>query len=180
MASFSKQSRVLAVWAVSYVILYLVYALADFLPKWDAYGVSWLKGAPISGYAFVDPLFVFIPFVGFVVAWLATRWAFDEWGEIVLAIPSALVGVIMAYLSFGVALVGYFWNNAFLVSFGRGEPNPGWSSLSFTIEYVLENFLDLLIQSPFFLLVLSLLLGWVSFVLTRTSHAHATPSSPAS
>jgi hypothetical protein len=156
-----------------------VYASLDFLPKWDAYGYSFLRGLPVSGYAFIDPLFLGIPLVGFALMWVAISWykhTFDD--EQILSIPFALGFVILSYASYYVADVIYFWNNAFLVATSRGESSPFWASLSAAMDFVTQNFLDHLLQSPFFVLVLSALLGWASYYLVHKvfSHSHHAPT----
>ncbi|MEK6820930.1 MAG: hypothetical protein AABY11_00840, partial [archaeon] len=78
-----------------------------------------------------------------------------------------LVFVVASYAAFFVAMMGYFWNNAFLSVLSRGGENAGFASFGVALEFVVENFLGYLLNSPFFLFTLSLLLGWVSFVVIR-------------
>jgi hypothetical protein len=154
---------------VSYVLLYLVYLLLDFLPKWDGYGlVFFLSGDP-AAYRFVDPLFWFIPLVGFMFSWLSVSWYLRHFkDESVLSIPYALGFVLVSYVVFFIAMVGYYWNNAFLTAMVQGKPSPGWMSLGPTISFVVENFLDALLQSAYFLFILAALLGWASYVVVHS------------
>ncbi len=166
--------RPVLLFVFSYVLLYLVYASFDFLPKWDAYGYSFLRGQPISGYAFVDPLFLGIPLVGFALMWVAISWykkSFDD--EQILSVPFALGFVVLSYVAFFVADVIYFWNNAFLLATAQGRPSPVWESLSAAMDFVSQSFLDHLLQSPFFVLVLAALLGWVSYYLVHKVFPHS-------
>ncbi|MDP2667071.1 MAG: hypothetical protein Q8P05_06240 [Candidatus Diapherotrites archaeon] len=151
---------------LTYVILYLVYLVFDFLPKWDAYGHSLFQGVPLQGYLFVDPLFWGIPLIGFIFVWLGMEWyALHFKDDFVLSIPFALMWVVLGYVAWFFSMVGYYWNNAFLVALNKGDAYPGIVSLSPTIDFVMQNFLDFLLKSPFFLFVLAGLLGWVSFVI---------------
>ncbi|MFH0970227.1 MAG: hypothetical protein V1776_02080 [Candidatus Diapherotrites archaeon] len=149
---------------VSYVFLYFLYSTQDFLPKWDGYGSRILNGQPLEGYLFVDPLFLFIPVIGFVFAWLSVSWYLRHFrDEQILSIPAALVYVVGSYFAFFIAVLFFFWNNSFLVVMSRGSSNATIESFGFAWEYTLTNFLDFLLQSPFFLFVLAGLLGWVSY-----------------
>ena len=154
---------------ISYVFLYLFYAVMDFLPKWDGYGPAILSGKPLSGYLFVDPLFLFIPLIGFVFMWLSLSWYLRHFRDSqVLSVVFPLSFVLISYAAFFVALLGFYWNNAFLSALVRGQANPGWVSFGPAFSFVATNFLDMLIQSPFFLFVISGLLGWVSYVFVHT------------
>ncbi len=175
-------------WAIlfvaSYVLLYLTYAFLNFLPKWDAYGYAWLAGQPLQGYLFVDPLFLFIPLIGFsfmVLTLDAGRKHFNS--EFVFSVLFALGFTVLSYAAFYVALVVYYWNNAYLNSLAQGKPDTSFATLSFTMDFAFKNFWDFLLQSPFFVLILSALLGWASFVIVHkfwVAHpAHAASSSPA-
>lgn len=165
--------QTVGLFALSYALLYFIYAWFDFLPKWDAYGVALLRGQPLSGYLFVDPLFLGIPFVGFAFMWIAIRWASHTFNdEQILSVPFALAFVVLSYASFFMALVMYYWNNAYLSALGQGKESPLLSSLGFTIDFVVQRFLDLLLQSPFFVLVLSALAGWIVFVLVHKHIPH--------
>jgi|GEM_PF-7015476 len=169
--------RPLLLFVLSYVLLYLVYASFDFLPKWDAYGYSFLRGQPISGYAFVDPLFLGIPIVGFALMWVAISWykkSFND--EQILSVPFALGFVVLSYASFYVTEVVYYWNNAYLVAQAQGRASPAVDSLSAAMDFVSQNFLDHLLNSPFFVLVLAALLGWFSYYLVHKVFSH-TPHS---
>lgn len=170
--------RPLVFFVVSYILLYLIYAIFDFLPKWDAYGYRLLRGEALNGYLFIDPLFLGIPIVGFALMWIAIKWAIHTFqDEQILSIPFALGFVVLSYLAFFVADVMFYWNNAFLVELSQGKASPTWSSLTLAIDFVAQHFLDHLLQSPFFVMVLAALLGWVSYYLIhkvfRRSH---TPS----
>ena len=160
--------QTVGLFAVAYVLLYFIYAWFDFLPKWDAYGTAFLHAKQAGGYLFIDPLFLGIPFVGFALMWIAIRWAlyaFED--EQILSVPFALSFVVLSYLAFFVGLVMYYWNNAYLSFLIQGQASPGVGSLVFTIDFVVKNFLDLLLQSPFFLLILSWRFGWIVFVLVH-------------
>jgi hypothetical protein len=162
----NRVKKAILFFLVSFVLLYFFYATQDFLPKWDGYGYQILKGQPLSGYLFVDPLFMFIPLVGFAFMWVALSWYLRRFkDEQILSIPFALVFVVASYTSFFIAIVGYFWNNAFLVAVARGDPSPGLNSFGITWSFAWENFMDLLLKSPFFLFVLSAVLGWLSYIL---------------
>ena len=172
--------RPLGLFAVSYLLLYLIYAIFDFLPKWDAYGYRMLRGQELSGYLFVDPLFLGIPLVGFALMWIAIKWSLKTFeDEQILSVPFALGFVILSYLAFFVADVMYFWNNAYLVAMAQGVASPTMSSLSQAIDFVVQNFLDHLLKSPFFLMVLAALLGWFSYYLIHKvfHHSHHSNSS---
>lgn len=180
MKSFHKA---LALFAISYVFLYVLYAALDFLPAWDAYGSSLLRGHTLNGYLFVDPLFLFMPFVGFGLMWIALDWASAHFAkEKLFSILFGLGFVVASYVAYFVALIGFYWNNAYLVALSRGEASPGFSSFGVTWQFVTANFLEHMLGSPFFVFVLSALLGWISFVIVHqhwssaSSHAH-TPSS---
>ncbi|MEK6902684.1 MAG: hypothetical protein AABX02_03815 [archaeon] len=162
----SRLVKALVFFVVGYVLLYLLYATQSFLPKWDGYGASIFSGQPLSGYLFVDPLFLLIPLIGFAFMWLSISWFLHHFkDEQVLSIPFALVFLVGSYLSFFVALIGYYWNNAYLVALANGDPSPATASFGFTWGYALSNFVTLLLASPFFLFVLAGLWGWVSYIL---------------
>ncbi len=162
----SRFVKALLFFVVGYVLLYLIYATQSFLPKWDGYGSAIFSGQPLSGYLFVDPLFLFIPFIGFAFMWLSISWFLRHFkDEQVLSIPFALVFLIGSYIAFFVALIGYFWNNAYLVALSQGSPSPAATSFGFTWEYAFANYVTHLLNSPFFLFVLAGLWGWVSYVL---------------
>jgi hypothetical protein len=160
--------QTLGLFALAYILLYLIYVSFDFLPKWDAYGYSILHGSPLAGYLFVDPLFLGIPFVGFGLMFIAIRWALHTFkDEQILSVPFALGFVILSYVAYFMAMVMYYWNNAYLSFQMQGQPSPLMGSLGFTVDFVVKNFLEQLLQSPFFLFVLSALAGWVVFVLVH-------------
>ncbi len=172
--------QTMGLFALAYGVLYFFYAWFDFLPKWDAYGYSFLHGSPLAGYLFVDPLFLGIPFVGFGLMFIAIRWALHTFkDEQILSVPFALGFVILSYLAYFMAMVMYYWNNAFLSFQMQGQASPLLGSLGFTIDFVVKNFLEQLLQSPFFLFVLSALAGWIVFVLVHRffSISHANHSS---
>jgi len=159
--------------AVSYALLYFLYAWFDFLPDWDAYGRVFLTGVPSNGYLFIDPLFLGIPIVGFAFMWIAIRWALSTFeNDQILSIPFALLFVASSYVAFFVASLMFYWNNGYLVFIAQGNASPLIASLGFTIDFVLKNFLDQILQSPFFVFVLSALLGWVSFILVHRVLTH--------
>lgn len=171
--------QTIILFVISYILLYLTYALFDFLPKWDAYGFRFLRGDPLTGYLFIDPLFLGIPFIGFGLMWVAIRWSLHTFkDEQILSIPFALGFVVLSYLAYFVAMVMYYWNNAYLLLLSQGNSSPTMKSLSMAIDFVFTNFLEQILQSPFFVFILSALLGWVSFVLVhRTfSRSHSSPS----
>jgi hypothetical protein len=160
----SRHVKAVVLFLVSYVVLYLLYAFAGFLPKWDAYGYPFLTGVSFDGYRFVDPLFLFMPFIGFALGWLSISWYLRHFKEEnILSVKYALFFVILSYAAYFLALIGYFWNNAFLGAMAQGHPSPGVSSLGATWSFVMSNFFDQLLGSPFFLLVLSVLASWVSY-----------------
>lgn len=181
----SRHVKYLVFFLVSYIFLYFLYASVDFLPKWDAYGVSILRGIPLEGFLFIDPLFLGIPVVGFVVMILALnayRHHFKD--EFVLSIPFALLFVVGSYVSFFVALMGYYWNNAYLVAIAQGTASAGLTSFGPALTFVMNNFLDQLLASPFFAFVLAALLGWLSYVIifrywndSHSAHESAHPFS---
>lgn len=165
----ARHLKALILLLVSYVFLYLLYLGLDFLPKWDGYGTSILSGAPSTGYVFVDPLLWLIPLIGFVFTWLSISWYLRHFkDEQILSVPFALGFVIVSYATFFIALFGFFWNNAFLTAMVQGRPNPGFYSFGPTWAFVSSNFVDQLLPSPFFLFVLSALLGWVSYVVIHS------------
>lgn len=167
--------QTMGLFVLSYVLLYLIFALFDFLPKWDAYGTAFLHGQALSGYVFVDPLFLGAPFVGFALMWVAIRWALRTFNdEQILSVPFALVFVVLSYAAYFMAMVMYYWNNAYLTFLFQGQSSPLMGSLVFTLDFVTQKFLEQLLQSPYFVLVLAALLGWVSFVLV---HKHFSPHS---
>ncbi len=184
----SKTIKALGLFVLSYVLLYFAYVWLDFLPKWDGYGSTILHGQKLQGYLFVDPLFLFLPFVGFSLMWLAlSGYSRHFKDDFLLSIPFALVFVVVSYLAYFVALIGYFWNNAYLVALAQGKSDAGFSSFGITFNFAVENFMDQLLKSPFFVFVLSALLGWVSFVIIHkywgetlphhsASHSSTTPS----
>ncbi len=154
---------------VSYVFLYLLYASLSFLPKWDGYGQSFFSGKPFDGYVFVDPLLWLIPLIGFLFAWVSISWYLRHFkDEQILSVPFALGFVIISYVTFFIALFGYFWNNAFLTAMVQGKPSPGFYSFGPTWAFVSSHFVEQLLPSPYFLFVLSALLGWVSYVLIHS------------
>lgn len=153
---------------ISYALLYVLYASQDFLPKWDIFGVSFLKGQAITGYAFIDPLFLIIPVIGFWLMWWALEWYSNYFkDEFVFGILFALVFMVASYVVWLVALMGYYWNNAFLVAVAQGNPNPASASFGQTMSFAFEKFFELLLQSPYFVFVLSGLLAWISFVIVH-------------
>lgn len=161
---------------LSYALLYFLYAWFDFLPDWDAYGRMFLTGVPASGYVFIDPLFLGIPIIGFGLMWMAIRWALSTFeNDQILSLPFALVFVALSYVAFYVASVMFYWNNAYLVFLSQNNASPLIASLGFTMDFVLKNFLDQILKSPFFVFVLSALLGWVSFILVHRVLTHSTP-----
>ncbi|QQR92704.1 MAG: hypothetical protein IPJ89_00465 [Candidatus Iainarchaeum archaeon] len=164
----TKSWKALVLFVISYVVLYLLYATQEFLPKWDIFGYSFLRGDPITGYAFIDPLFLFIPFIGFWLMWLGLEWYEHHFkDEFVLNVPFALLYMVAAYAVWFVAMLGYYWNNAYLVEIARGGKNAASASFAATLAFVQEQFIPQLLQSPFFVFVLAGLLGWVSYLLVR-------------
>lgn len=162
----SRLFKTIVFFVVGYVLLYLIYATQAYLPKWDGYGSAIFSGQPLSGYLFVDPLFLFIPIVGFSLVWLSISWFLRHFkDEQVLSIPFALAFLIGSYVAFFVALIGYYWNNAYLVTIAQGDPSPAAASFGFTWQYVFTNYVTLLLASPFFLFILSGLWGWIAYVL---------------
>lgn len=173
----TKSWKAWLLFVVSYVFLYLLYATQAFLPKWDIFGYSILSGTPITGYAFVDPLFLVIPFIGFWLMWLALEWYEHHFkDDFVRNVPFALLYMVAAYVVWFLAMIGYFWNNAYLSDLARG--GNGSSSLGVTFQFVQGQFVEQLLQSPFFVLVLAGLLGWISYLLIHRfwgeKHPHAT------
>ena len=180
-----KSEKTVVLFVLSYVLLYVLYAIVSFLPKWDAYGYRILSGQALTGYLFVDPLYLFIPFVGFFLMIAGLSWAHRLFkDERLFSIFFAFGFIVVSYFAFFVALVGYFWNNAFLLAQSQGVAGAGFVSFGQTVGFVIENFWDRLLGSPYFLFVLAALLGWVSFVIVHnhwkdahhSSHAHI-PSS---
>ena len=164
----AKHIKAIGLFVLSYVLLYLLYATQDFLPKWDIFGVSFLSGAPIMGYAYVDPLFLLIPFIGFWLMWLGLEWYSSHFkDDFAVNVPFALLYMVAAYVVWFVALMGYFWNNAYLVEISRGGKNILSASFSATLKFVQEQFIPQLLQSPYFVFVLAGLLGWVSYVIVQ-------------
>lgn len=165
--------QTIGLFVLSYALLYFIYAWFDFLPKWDAYGTAFLHGRELGGYLFIDPLFLGIPLVGFALMWVAIRWYANTFNdEQILSVPFALGFVVLSYASFFLALVMYYWNNAYLSFAIQGDASPFWASFIYTIDFTLKNFLEMLLQSPFFVLVLSALAGWVVFVLVHKHIPH--------
>lgn len=166
---------------ITYFVLYLSSILFDFLPKWDAYGHRLIQGLPLQGYLFVDPLFWGIPLIGFSFMWLGLEWYVHHFkDDFILSIPFALVFVVGSYVAWYLAMVGFYWNNAFLSALSQGNPSPTLASLPVVLDFVTGNFFEFIIQSPFFLFILAGVLSWVSFVLihrywgeTLPHHAHA-------
>lgn len=173
-----KFGLVLASLLVAYIFLYVLYVWVDFLPDWDAYGISLLNGVPLTGFLFVDPLLWLIPFVGFSFVWIGLSSYIRYFNsESVLSIPFGLVYLVSSYAVWFLAMLFYFWNNSFLVQQANGSPNPFFDSLPPVVDFVFQSFNDFLLKSPYFLFVLAGLLGWVSFVLihkyggTKSPHA---------
>lgn len=165
----SRQQKAIVLLLVSYVFLYFLYLFLDFLPKWDGYGTAFLSGGASNAYVFVDPLFGLMPLIGFAFAWLSISWYLRRFkDESILTVPYALGFVILSYVTYFIALFGYFWNNAFLTAMVQGRPNPGFFSFGPTWAFVSSNFVDQLLPSAFFLFVLSALLGWVSYVVIHS------------
>ncbi len=164
----AKSVKALVLFVISYVFLYLLYATQDFLPKWDIFGYSFLSGTPIEGYAFMDPLFLFIPFIGFWLMWLGLDWYSHHFkDDFIFNVPFALLYMVASYVVWFVALMGYFWNNAYLVELARGGKNAGSASFAATFSFVQAQFITQLLQSPFFVFVLAGLLGWISYLITH-------------
>lgn len=175
----SRTLKAVFLFILSYVFLYFIYAWFDFLPKWDAFGTAFLHGQTIFGYAFVDPLFLLAPWVGFILLWVALDAYLHHFRDtFVLSVPFALLYIAASYVSFFAAMMGYFWNNAFLVAASQGAANPFWVSFGVALDFVFQNFMDLILKSPFFVLVLGGLLGWLSFVLIHSIGGEAHPSIP--
>ncbi len=173
----SRNLKAIGLFVISYVLLYLLYATQDFLPKWDIFGVSFLSGTPITGYAFIDPLFLLIPFIGFWLMWLGLEWYSSHFkDDFVLNVPFALLYMVAAYAVWFVALVGYFWNNAYLVEISRGGKNVLSASFAATLKFVQDQFIPQLLQSPYFVFVLAGLLGWVSYVIVQRIWGNSTTS----
>lgn len=173
----SPRYRPLGLFVLSYLLLYLLYALVDFLPNWDAYGPSFFRGTPILGYAFIDPLFLGISLVGFSMMWIAIRWYASTFhDDQILSVPFALGFVVLSYGAFFLADLLYYWNNAFLVAMAQGNPSPLWSSFGAATDFVAQNFLDHILQSPFFVFILAALLGWFSYYLIHRVFSHAAPA----
>jgi hypothetical protein len=143
--------------------------MLDFLPKWDGYGSSFLSGKNPTGYLFVDPLLWLIPLIGFVFAWLSISWYLRHFkDEKILSVLYALGFVLVSYIAFFVAMIGYYWNNAFLQAMVQGQANPGIVSLGTVMSFVMGNFLERILHSPFFLFILSALLGWMAYVVIHS------------
>jgi hypothetical protein len=75
-----------------------------------------------------------------------------------------------------VALMGYFWNNAYLVEIARGGKNVLSASFAATFKFVQDQFIPQLLQSPYFVFVLAGLLGWVSYVIVQRVWNDTPPS----
>jgi hypothetical protein len=170
MAMNTRHVKALVLFVISYVLLYILYATQDFLPKWDIYGYSFLKGLPINGYAFIDPLFIFIPLLGFWLVWLALEWYEQNFKDhLVMGIPFALGYMVVSYVVWGIAMFGYYWNNAYLVALAQGNSTTTASaSFSTTIQFIQTNFIPQLLPSPYFTFILAGLLGWLAFVIVHS------------
>ena len=108
-------AKVLLLFVLSYFLLYLLYATQPFLPKWDIFGQSFFSNTPITGYRFFDPLLLLIPIVGFFSAYIAAGWARHHFkDDQVLSLPAGLLYLIASYVVWFLALVGFYWNNAYL------------------------------------------------------------------
>lgn len=165
----TRHVKALILLLVSYVLLYLVYISLDFLPKWDGYGSTFFSGPNPDAYQFVNPLFWFMPLIGYAFAWLCISWYLRHFKDgNILSVLHALGFVIISYFAFFIAMVGYYWNNAFLGAMVQGKANPGWVSLGPVISFVMENFLDHILKSAFFLFVLSVLAGWAAYGLIHS------------
>lgn len=180
----SRSVKALVLLVASYVVLYVLYATQSFLPKWDGYGSQILSGHALTGYLFVDPLSWLIPLIGFVFMWLSISWYLNHFkDDQVLSVLFALAFVIGSYFAFFVALFVLYWNNAFLATMAQGSANAGFGSLGLTWSFVTTNFIDQLLASPFFLFILSALLGWVSYLIVHNywgeKHGHVSPDFPA-
>lgn len=134
-----------------------------------SYGIVWILGASVFE-AFVSPMHVLIPIVGFFLAFWGFEWVQHFFDVKLSSLWFLVLLVLLSLLAFYVSAWFYYCNGFTDITAVNATCDQAGSQRA--IQYINTNFTNLLTKDAFFYFALAVLLGWVSRVIWRHALSH--------